>query len=139
MPTQSLPDIRLDAVLTFIKAREQIAASNVRALFSLRRSQDVSVGRSWEQQGKIIGQCRGRGAHYVLPGTGLDGSTGLRSDGGGRLSARDGATAGSQGTVGHPARLQFALKTTVEACRVISAEYARAEKGRCRSATRIGT
>jgi predicted HTH transcriptional regulator len=132
-------DTRLDAALAFIKAHGQITATEVRELLHLQRSQSLRVLRSWEQQGKIVQQGRGRGVHYVLPGTGAEAIVGLRSDGGEVQRGRGLGMAGAQAVQARAtarARLQVALKIAVEAGRVTRAEYGKGAKVSQRTAKR---
>jgi DNA-binding NtrC family response regulator len=134
-------DTRLEAVLAFIKAHGQITAAKVRELLHLQRSQGLRVLQSWEAQGKIVQQGRGRGAHYLLPGTGAGASVGLRCDDGegGEGEGQRGRElemAGVEAQATAPLRLQVAVKIAAEAGRVTSAGYAKAAKVSQRTAKR---
>ncbi len=136
MLTQRLADPRLEAVLAFIKAHGQITAANVRELFNLQRSQGLRVLRSWEQRGKIVGQGRGRGVHYVLPGTGQAGVAGPRIEKEGGAPPCGEAAAGLGLPSGLPERLQVALEIAAKAGSVTRADYERTAKVPQRTATR---
>jgi predicted HTH transcriptional regulator len=137
-------DTRLDAALAFIKAHGQITATEVRELLHLQRSQGLRVLRSWEQQGKIVQQGRGRGVHYVLPGTGAGvARAGMRGEGGEgegeRQRGRELEMARAQAVQARatlPARLQVAVRIAAEAGRVTRAEYAKTAKVSQRTAKR---
>jgi hypothetical protein len=137
-------DTRLDAVLAFIKAHGQITAAEVRALLHLQRSHGLRVLKGWERQGKIAGRGRGRGVHYVLPGTGAGvARAGMRGEGGedegevqrGRQLEMAGVQA-VQARAALPARLHVAVRIAAEAGRVTRAEYAKAAKVSQRTAKR---
>jgi predicted HTH transcriptional regulator len=123
-------DTRLAAMLAFIKAHGQITAAEVRELLHLQRSQGLRVLKSWERQGRIVVRGRGRGVHYVLPGTGTVTSAGLRCHGGEGEGQRGrelevARVQAVQARATLPARLQVAVRIAAEAGRVTRAEYAK--------------
>jgi DNA-binding NtrC family response regulator len=137
--SRALADTRLDAVLAFIKAHRQITAAEVRELFHLRRSQGLRVLKNWERQGKIAGGGSGRGAHYVLPGTGAAvarASMGAEGGEGEGQRGRELEVAGGQARTTSPAPVVVALRIAAEAGRVTSAGYAKAARVSQRTAKR---